>query len=172
MKHFLFILVAFLLSAPVFAQYEQIGIDHVIADAYIGAGDSAHYIGSFSPRFVGSSWVDSSDLVVAAEDTMNWSLRATITNSFGQTEAQKRTRVDTATLFAKDSVGGFLSSLGGLKVIPYWKIRTAIQAISENYSKALPPEIDVWLIVDPTGSAMGSRGKKFRVYQYPYPKES
>lgn len=157
MKKIITLLVFLVMSGSVFAQSGTIvtlGVDHVIADSYLSAADSIHYIGDVNLRR-GDTHADSMQIVCETADSLN--IRYYVVPNQELATASVADSVAGCGFVTNVATGGYQFTTDGVATVPWHNIVAAL-----TQTKAAFKKFKIYARVYVVGSEVASSGKKFR----------
>lgn len=135
---------------------DNTGVEHNIADAYLSAADSLHYLGTVSLLELKSptDHIDSLALVVSNEDSLRLDIVVGLVNEYGDL-------TDSASVVPEAGATGYwlqYAAAGDMVVYPWYILKASLKtlAVGAKYMK-------VWANVYALGSEVASHAKKFKV---------
>ena len=135
---------------------DNTGVEHGIADAYLSAADSLHYLGTVSLLEMNNptNRIDSLALVVSNQDSLRLDLVIASVNEYGVV-------TDSGSVVPESGANGYwvqYAAAGDMVVYPWFILKSTLKTMSSHvrYWK-------VYAHVYAVGSEVASSGKKFKV---------
>ena len=135
---------------------DNTGVEHNIADAYLSAADSLHYLGTVSllERNDPTNHIDSLALVVSNQDSLRLDIIVGLVNEYG-------VLTDSASIVPEAGANGYwiqYAAAGDMVVYPWYILKASLKTLlsGARYAK-------VWAHVYAVGSEVAASGKKFKV---------